>query len=53
MNIGFNLFKDYAKISIFLHCDTLLPKNYDILIINKLNTFKFCFFKLKFDNNHG
>jgi hypothetical protein len=50
MNYGFDLSK--SNINCFLHVDTFLPNHYDILIINKLKQVDFCFFELKFDDNH-
>lgn len=51
MNAGFmKMHKN--NISVFLHIDTFLPKNFDILILEKLDQTKFCYFRLKFDNNH-
>ena len=51
MNAGFmNIQKN--NIAIFLHIDTLLPKNYDLLILEKMKKVNFCYFHLKFDNNH-
>lgn len=47
MNIGFKSNK--SKYCMFLHCDTLLPKSFDTLVISKLSNCNFCFFKLKFD----
>lgn len=52
MNAGFmNIKKN--NIAIFLHVDTLLPKNYDLLILEKMKKVSFCYFQLKFDNNHS
>lgn len=51
MNHGFmNIQKN--NIAIFLHVDTSLPKNYDLLILEKMKKVNFCYFQLKFDNNH-
>jgi len=50
MNIGFKSNK--SRYCMFLHCDTLLPKSFDTLVISKLSNCNFCFFKLKFDNTH-
>ena len=51
MNTGFLNMK-YDNIAIFLHVDTFLPKNYDLLILNKMKDVDFCYFKLKFNHKH-
>ncbi len=51
MNNGFLKMKK-KNIAVFLHIDTLLPKNFDNLILEKMIINDFCFFYLKFDDNH-
>ena len=50
LNIGFK--SRYSDLVSFLHCDTLVPNNFDNLIIKKLEETPFCYFKLQFDNGH-